>query len=623
MTRVAGLIAIGAAMACTGSRSETFHACDCSFELPSGWTTWVDDETWTAQDWSESQSLRVQFLSRADQGMYTSAVLHDNWLGNEWPLPVDVAPTEPIDGTAATIRDLGAYWTAMVPYHDGWVYIEAWSEAGAEGWTDAQAVARSLSRPEVPVVLPSWVEPAEPRSEAVMERPTEVHAPDRQVRLPGQEVPAAWLPSDYTSPVGRLASFVTPVVNAQAGPGLVYVHDGFGIPHPAELVEPVARFPVMGIPVMIPTFRGEYGNPGQREHNAGEVADLASAIRAFRERADVDPDQVYVLGAGSGSAVAMFAAMVDDRLAGTVTMDGALDMAALRRRTGDGAPVEQDLEIQDALRSPVHYASQISSPVWAFHGDFSPHAADGAAMQHAASAAGVPFTWLVVPRGMSTAHWPGFLTDALTRRISDPAVDEETGESQPLAFDEAFAVQLGRHAWSSRWVHARSWVREGAHDLARTRLVRPARIVEVLVEQRRGLDIRPVRTEAWSVLNGWEGPAPSPEALGLHAALSTLAEAGLAVRPARPEHSPEAGLAEALDQNPQRGFVYMTGMELMRSVRSGRPVTLYYGDGFPRDPTATAAIGREIIAALHAQGLRTFWSGDPAAVIGVRVDWGR
>ncbi|MCX5208051.1 hypothetical protein OG689_01750 [Kitasatospora sp. NBC_00240] len=71
-----------------------------------------------------------------------------------------------------------------------------------------------------------------------------------------------------------------------------------------------------------------------------------------------------------------------------------------------------------------------------------------------------------------------------------------------------------------------------------------------------------------------------------------------------------------------RGFVYFH-TQCTDSAAAGHGLTLLYG-GFDGTTETTASIGREVVAALAAVGLRTDWDGDPGSAITVTpLDWRR
>ncbi|GAA3662723.1 hypothetical protein GCM10022224_028360 [Nonomuraea antimicrobica] len=71
-----------------------------------------------------------------------------------------------------------------------------------------------------------------------------------------------------------------------------------------------------------------------------------------------------------------------------------------------------------------------------------------------------------------------------------------------------------------------------------------------------------------------------------------------------------------------RGYVFFHS-QCTDAAAAGHGLTLLYG-GFDGSPTTTAAIGREIVAALERTGLPTDWNGEPDQAITIApIDWRR
>jgi hypothetical protein len=118
----------------------------------------------------------------------------------------------------------------------------------------------------------------------------------------------------------------------------------------------------------------------------------------------------------------------------------------------------------------------------------------------------------------------------------------------------------------------------------------------------------------------WRGET-DPERLTR--AFTALAAAGITAR----EHFTccrSCGQAEIGSEGgpDARGFVYFH-TQCTDSAAAGHGLTLLYG-GFDGSPDTTAAIGREVVAALGAVGLPTEWDEDPGRAITVTpLDWRR
>ncbi|WP_441249766.1 DUF6891 domain-containing protein [Kitasatospora sp. McL0602] len=159
-----------------------------------------------------------------------------------------------------------------------------------------------------------------------------------------------------------------------------------------------------------------------------------------------------------------------------------------------------------------------------------------------------------------------------------------------------------------------------------------AELVELAEEYLVTADRRPVSREQAGVLVDrmwlervaeqaeWQG-ATDPERLAQ--AFDALQGSGITAR----EHFTccrSCGQAEiGAEGGPDaRGFVYFH-MQCTDSAAAGQGLMLLYG-GFDGSSGTTAAIGREVVAALEAAGLAVEWDGDPDRAITVTpLDWRR
>lgn len=119
---------------------------------------------------------------------------------------------------------------------------------------------------------------------------------------------------------------------------------------------------------------------------------------------------------------------------------------------------------------------------------------------------------------------------------------------------------------------------------------------------------------------GWEGETESER---LTRAFAALEGAGITAREdfacCRTCGEAEIGAAGSPGA---RGFVYFHS-QCTDAAASGHGLTLLYG-GFDGSPETTAAIGREVAAALEGVGLPVEWNGDPGRGITVTpLEWRR
>ncbi|GJF33808.1 hypothetical protein KNE206_65080 [Kitasatospora sp. NE20-6] len=120
--------------------------------------------------------------------------------------------------------------------------------------------------------------------------------------------------------------------------------------------------------------------------------------------------------------------------------------------------------------------------------------------------------------------------------------------------------------------------------------------------------------------SGWEGET-DPERLTrafavLEASGITARENFTCCRTCGQAEIRTAGTADA------RGFVYFHS-QCTESAASGQGLMLLYG-GFDGTAATTAAVGREVVAALSDAGLPVVWDGDPDRAVTVTpLDWRR
>ncbi len=90
-------------------------------------------------------------------------------------------------------------------------------------------------------------------------------------------------------------------------PAVLYLHRGFSVTQAdVDATDPLVE---AGYVVLLPTVRGEAGNPGEHEFLWGEVADAQAALGWLQRRAEVDPARVFVFGDAEGGALAGLAGL--------------------------------------------------------------------------------------------------------------------------------------------------------------------------------------------------------------------------------------------------------------------------------------------------------------------------
>ena len=94
-------------------------------------------------------------------------------------------------------------------------------------------------------------------------------------------------------------------------PGVVLVHNGFVLTD--DTLAWARPFVAAGFVVLMPSFRGENGNPGDYELLRGELDDLKAAARFFAEEPDVDVDRLYAFGHSAGGGLVALLSLDEDQ----------------------------------------------------------------------------------------------------------------------------------------------------------------------------------------------------------------------------------------------------------------------------------------------------------------------
>lgn len=115
----------------------------------------------------------------------------------------------------------------------------------------------------------------------------------------------------WPGPLGPMHGWLAVPEGAGPFPGLLWLHGSFAVS--AEQFEPLGTtFPPPGLAVFVPAWRGENGNPGERELLAGELDDAVAALRWFSTRPELDASQMFALGHSVGGALCALLALLPD-----------------------------------------------------------------------------------------------------------------------------------------------------------------------------------------------------------------------------------------------------------------------------------------------------------------------
>ncbi|WP_435005217.1 alpha/beta hydrolase family protein [Tundrisphaera lichenicola] len=172
----------------------------------------------------------------------------------------------------------------------------------------------------------------------------------------------------YPSGNHSLRAYASPPEPAgRAKPGLLFLHGGFvfGEGHWA-MTRP---FREAGYVVMMPTLRGENGQPGNFSLFYDEVADVLAASDSLAARPDVDSKHLYLAGHSVGGTLAMLTALESSRFRGAASFSGSPDQREYTRGRPERVPFDPTNGDEFRLRSPVVFATGFRCPLRLYFGE--------------------------------------------------------------------------------------------------------------------------------------------------------------------------------------------------------------------------------------------------------------
>lgn len=194
---------------------------------------------------------------------------------------------------------------------------------GCEKQTAQRDVSKSVGRP-APVAQKTW---SEKRSKVstVFKTPRVKHGfaaegspPEgfRVVDYPsldsdGAEIKLlAWLA--IPGEIGPTSDDAVPPNKPAQVPAVVYFHSGHELG--ASDCDEVQPFLEAGFAVMLPSVRGENGNPGSFELFGGEVDDGIAAVNWLAEQAEITRDRIYTFGHSTGGGISAMLSLADSEV---------------------------------------------------------------------------------------------------------------------------------------------------------------------------------------------------------------------------------------------------------------------------------------------------------------------
>jgi acetyl esterase/lipase len=123
---------------------------------------------------------------------------------------------------------------------------------------------------------------------------------------------------------------------------------------------------------MMPTLRGENGNPGHYELWFGEVDDVKAATRFLASQPEVDVDRMYLFGHSAGGALATLIALDENTPYRVIATSNGVYAAATFGRWFQDEPKRIPFDVNDMferqLRAFVPNAHELARPIGIYAG---------------------------------------------------------------------------------------------------------------------------------------------------------------------------------------------------------------------------------------------------------------
>lgn len=158
-------------------------------------------------------------------------------------------------------------------------------------------------------------------------------------------------------------------------PAVLYAHAGFALAR-GDL-EAARPFADAGYVVLLPSWRGENGNPGNFEMYYGEVADAQAALEHLAGLPGVDRTRLFAAGHDTGGTIVMLLAMISPRLRAAAACGGIPDLRAIIEEQKKPAfqfiPFDWRDPLELDLRSPARHLRDLKCPLYLFYGERQDH----------------------------------------------------------------------------------------------------------------------------------------------------------------------------------------------------------------------------------------------------------
>lgn len=180
----------------------------------------------------------------------------------------------------------------------------------------------------------------------------------------------------YPAKDGKMSAYLTPdPKDGKKHAAVIWVSGGFGgqggdfwSPAPRSNDQTGSAFRKAGLILMLPSFRGESGNPGQDEMFYGEIDDLEQARQFLAAQPYVDPARIYLAGHSTGGTRVLLASELLTGFRAIFSLGGVAD---IKQWWGDDVsflPFDTKNPEEFKLRSPGYFIESIKTPTFNFEG---------------------------------------------------------------------------------------------------------------------------------------------------------------------------------------------------------------------------------------------------------------
>jgi dipeptidyl aminopeptidase/acylaminoacyl peptidase len=155
---------------------------------------------------------------------------------------------------------------------------------------------------------------------------------------------------------------------------VLFLHGGFCLD--SDHWNVAKPFRDAGFIVMIPTMRGENGQPGNYSQNYDEVDDVLSAAKYLRDLPFIDPTHLYIAGHSIGASLTLLSAEASTLFRAAASFSGSPDAVGYTRfavYTGNPVPFDFRDKRELQLRSARVYAGSFKCPVRMYYGSDEEH----------------------------------------------------------------------------------------------------------------------------------------------------------------------------------------------------------------------------------------------------------